>query len=107
MAAEAGNGTDETAKAAGSGKTALEEPSDDEEKTLGIYSSSGNAGGLVGSISSGIVRVFSSAASVYVDGGDYAGGLFGSVVTSGAVTVDSCYVGAHTSSGKTSHHPAS
>lgn len=32
--------------------------------------------------------------------GDYAGGLFGSVVTSGAVTVDSCYVGAHTSSGK-------
>lgn len=99
-AAEVGNGTDETAKAAGSGKTALEEPSDDEEKTLGIYSSSGNAGGLVGSISSGIVRVFSSAAAVYVDGGDYAGGLFGSVVTSGAVTVDSCYVGAHTSSGK-------
>ncbi len=79
---------------------ALEDLTESEKKVLGIYSAYGNAGGLIGSVSAGNLHVFSSAASVYVDGGDYAGGLFGSVITNGEVSVDSCYVGAHTIGGK-------
>lgn len=76
------------------------ELSGEEEAALRIFSSYGAAGGLIGSVTDGNLKISASASSVYVDGKDYVGGLIGSAVTAGKVMIDGCYVGGHTSEGK-------
>lgn len=70
------------------------------ETMLCIYSESTNAGGLLGGMTGGTLSVYSSAAAVYVNAGMYAGGLLGNVGTDGAVQIEGCYVGGHTTDGK-------
>lgn len=70
-----------------------------DETACRIRSVWGIAGGLAGAVQ-GSVHFQNSASAVYVDARDYAGGLIGTVRTvSGnqAVSIDSCYVGGHTS----------
>lgn len=68
--------------------------------TLEVRAESSSAGGLLGSMTEGNLTVHSCAASVYVNAETYAGGLLGSVTTSGTVNIDSSYVGGHTNDGK-------
>ena len=68
--------------------------------TLEVRAESSSAGGLLGSMTNGNLTVHSCAASVYVNAETYAGGLLGSVTTSGTVNIDSSYVGGHTNDGK-------
>lgn len=46
------------------------------------------------------MQITDSAAAVYVDGGDYAGGLICVARGAASVSIDSCYVGGHTANGK-------
>lgn len=70
------------------------------EKNYRIRASYGIAGGLAGAVKQGTVQITDSAAAVYVDGGDYAGGLIGVARGAASVSIDSCYVGGHTANGK-------
>ncbi len=71
----------------------------DPEK-LQVYAKGGSAGGLLGAMTNGTLQVYSSSASVYVNGFSYAGGLLGAILTSESVDIDSCYVGGHTATGE-------
>lgn len=70
------------------------------EKKFRIRASYGIAGGLAGAVKQGTVTISDSAAAVYVDGGDYAGGLIGAARGASTVSIDSCYVGGHTANKK-------
>ena len=63
-----------------------------DDSAYAIQSESGNAGGLVGSMSDG--KINQSAAAVYVKAGGNAGGLVG--VASGTPAISSSYSGGHT-----------
>ncbi|MEQ2562782.1 type II secretion system protein [Ventrimonas sp. CLA-AP-H27] len=70
------------------------------EKTYRIRSVYGIAGGLIGAVNQGSVQISDSAAAVYVDAQDYAGGLIGAARGTRPVDIDNCYVGGHTANGK-------
>lgn len=73
----------------------------DETKDSNVeVTASGNAGGLIGLVSGGTLKVKNSAAAVYVKGGSTAGGFIGSVsgVEEGSIIVQS-YAGGHTKDG--------
>ncbi len=75
-------------------------PTDVNPEKLQVYARNGSAGGLLGAMTNGTLQVYSSSASVYVNGFSYAGGLLGAILTSESVDIDSCYVGGHTANGE-------
>lgn len=58
---------------------------------------SSTAGGVIGAIDSGTVRIKNTASTAVVGGADYAGGLIGRIGSNAAVDLTNSYVGGHTS----------
>ena len=73
----------------------------DNPDTATVISSAGDAGGLIGRLSGGIVQY--SAAALVVQGSDHAGGFIGKIET-GSPSVTACYSGGHTEKGEYYKH---
>ena len=79
----------------------------EDEAKYEIWSNTGAAGGLVGSVT-GQLTISGCASSVYVNAYGFAGGLAGRVSENGVsrpAVIENSYVGGHTSAGKFLIHP--